>query len=195
MSELPTVTVARPDEQEKFLATIVLGFSADPLVRWMVPKASDYVAHATAMFTAFAGKAFATESAYVANDGEAVALWLPPNTESDDDDMLPLMLQIMTPEHLEVVGAVLAEMDAYHPKEPCWYLPMIAADPGHQGKGLGSALMKHATRICDEQGLPAYLESTNARNVSLYQRYGFEVVGEIQHGSSPIVRPMIRKPA
>lgn len=192
MSDLPVVTVASEQERDKYLATIILGFSADPFVRWMVPRAEHYCAHAATMFSAFAGKAFVSGSAYVANDGEAVALWLPPGTESDDDDMIPLMLQIMTPEHLEVVGAVLAEMDAFHPKEPCWYLPMIAADPGHQGKGLGSLLMKHATQICDEQGLPAYLESTNERNVSLYERYGFEVVGEIQHGDSPVVRPMVR---
>ncbi len=194
MSELPTITVARPDELARYLTTIVLGFSADPFVRWMVPKASDYFAHAPAMFTAFAGEAFEHESAFVANDGEAVALWLPPGVESDDDDMMPLMMELMAPDHLAEAGAVLAEMDAYHPDETCWYLPMIAADPGHQGKGLGSALMKHAVRICDEQGLPAYLESTNERNVSLYERHGFEVMGEIQHGSSPVVRPMSRQP-
>ncbi len=29
--------------------------------------------------------------------------------------------------------------------------------------------MKHAVRVCDEHGLPAYLESANERNVSLYE--------------------------
>ncbi|MCR9278155.1 MAG: GNAT family N-acetyltransferase [Pseudomonadaceae bacterium] len=193
MSQPPSITVASPEELDKFLATIIVGFSADPFVRWMVPNAADYLAHAPAMFTAFAGEAFNQQSAYVANDGEAVALWLPPGVESDDEDMMPLMMELMGPDLLAEAGAVLAEMDAYHPNEDCWYLPMIAADPGHQGKGLGGALMKHALRVCDEQGLPAYLESTNERNVSLYERHGFEVIGEIQHGSSPVVRPMIRE--
>jgi len=53
-------------------------------------------------------------------------------------------------------------------------------------------LMKTALERVDAEGLPAYLESSNARNVSLYERHGFEVIGEIQHGSSPTMLPMYR---
>jgi ribosomal protein S18 acetylase RimI-like enzyme len=52
--------------------------------------------------------------------------------------------------------------------------------------------MKHALDRCDSEGLPAYLESTNPRNISLYQRHGFQVMGEIKFGASPVVTPMIR---
>ena len=71
-------------------------------------------------------------------------------------------------------------------------LPMIAADPSQTGRGLGAALMKHALEIVDEAGLPAYLESSNPRNISLYERHGFEVMGEIQTVSSPVMTPMYR---
>jgi ribosomal protein S18 acetylase RimI-like enzyme len=54
--------------------------------------------------------------------------------------------------------------------------------------------MRHATERCDRDGLPAYLESSNPRNISLYQRHGFEVVGRIQAGTSPVMTPMYRKP-
>ena len=83
-------------------------------------------------------------------------------------------------------------MESYHPEEPCWYLPIIAVDPFYQGKGYGSQLMKHALSRVDEDGLPAYLESSNPRNISLYERLGFEIMGQIQIGTSPIVTPMIR---
>jgi ribosomal protein S18 acetylase RimI-like enzyme len=69
---------------------------------------------------------------------------------------------------------------------------MIAADPSQTGRGLGAALMKHALQICDEQGLPAYLESSNPRNISLYERHGFEVMGEIRTDTSPLMTPMYR---
>lgn len=52
--------------------------------------------------------------------------------------------------------------------------------------------MKKALLRCDEEGLPAYLESSNPRNIRLYQRHGFEVMGEIQSGNSPVVTPMFR---
>jgi ribosomal protein S18 acetylase RimI-like enzyme len=54
--------------------------------------------------------------------------------------------------------------------------------------------MRHAVARCDQEGLPAYLESSNPRNISLYRRHGFEVMGEIQIGAAPIVTPMLRRP-
>ena len=38
--------------------------------------------------------------------------------------------------------------------------------------------MKHGTRLADEAGMPAYLESSNSLNLPLYQRHGFEVQAE-----------------
>jgi ribosomal protein S18 acetylase RimI-like enzyme len=83
-------------------------------------------------------------------------------------------------------------MAKYRPIEPHWYLPIIGVDPLHQGKGYGSALMKCALQDCDREHLPAYLESTNDRNIQLYQRHGFEVVGTIQSGTSPTILPVCR---
>jgi hypothetical protein len=40
----------------------------------------------------------------------------------------------------------------------------------------------------------AYLESTNPKNIPLYERHGFEVLGTIQVGTSPAVCPMLRRP-
>jgi ribosomal protein S18 acetylase RimI-like enzyme len=53
--------------------------------------------------------------------------------------------------------------------------------------------MTEALKAVDRDGLIAYLESSNPKNISLYQRHGFEVIGEIQSGSSPVLRPMLRK--
>lgn len=70
----------------------------------------------------------------------------------------------------------------------------LAADPVHQGKGYGSALLAHALQRCDRDGLPTYFESSNAANIPLYERHGFKLVGEIQSGSSPKLYPMLREP-
>ena len=53
--------------------------------------------------------------------------------------------------------------------------------------------MAHVVERVDEEHVPAYLESGNPRNVSLYQRHGFEVAATIQVGSSPSVVPVIRE--
>ena len=54
--------------------------------------------------------------------------------------------------------------------------------------------MKHALRRCDEEGIPAYLESSNPRNISLYEPLGFNIIGKIQCDSSPVMTPMLRPP-
>ena len=64
----------------------------------------------------------------------------------------------------------------------------------HQGKGLGSALLEHALATCDRHGVVAYLESSNPRNIPLYERHGFAQWGRIPVGSSPTLVPMLRKP-
>ncbi len=89
---------------------------------------------------------------------------------------------------------LMQQMASYHPKEPHWYLPLLGVDPAHQNEGVGSALLRHVTDRCDRDGVPAYLESSNPRNIPLYERHGFEILGRAQSGSSPVITPMLRKP-
>jgi GNAT superfamily N-acetyltransferase len=67
-------------------------------------------------------------------------------------------------------------------------------ESAHQGQGWGAALMQHALARCDRENLPAYLESSNPRNVPFYERLGFKLLGTIQVGSSPPIFPMLRRP-
>ncbi|MEL0047804.1 MAG: GNAT family N-acetyltransferase [Gammaproteobacteria bacterium] len=194
MSEKPAIGVVETVDRGVALNTIVAAFAADPLLRWIMPKADTYLTFAAAAFDNFGGAAFAAGSAYQAADFAGVALWIPPGHDDDEVDanVANLLAQAVTPERLDEVGAVLAAMQSYHPDTPCWYLPLIGVDPHHQGRGLGAELMKYALAHCDEQGLPAYLESSNPANISLYERHGFEVIGRIQESSSPPVHPMLR---
>jgi hypothetical protein len=63
-----------------------------------------------------------------------------------------------------------------------------AATPG---RGVGSALLEH--RLAGITG-PAYLESSNQRNVSLYGRFGFEVIQGIPlPDGGPTLWTMLRR--
>jgi ribosomal protein S18 acetylase RimI-like enzyme len=86
------------------------------------------------------------------------------------------------------------QMGKYHPVEPHWYLPLIGVDPVDQGHGYGSALMKYSLERCDQDKELAYLESSNPRNISLYIRHGFEIIGTIRAADSPPLIAMVRKP-
>jgi ribosomal protein S18 acetylase RimI-like enzyme len=119
---------------------------------------------------------------------------LSPGSKVDEKALIAVNKATIPPERLETLGAINEEIDRYHPHdEPLWYLPCIGVDATAQGKGIGSALMKYALQFCDEQGTRAYLESSNPANISLYERYGFEVMGRIEVGSAPPISPMIRE--
>jgi GNAT superfamily N-acetyltransferase len=65
----------------------------------------------------------------------------------------------------------------------------------HQSRGLGEQVLAPVLALCDTQGLPACLESSNPRNVPFYERNGFEVMREFSVAENgPVIRPMRRKP-
>jgi len=71
--------------------------------------------------------------------------------------------------------------DAAHPHaEPHYYLSLLATHPDHRGAGHGMRLLAENLERIDQEGLPAYLESTNPANNDRYGRVGFEVVGSFE---------------
>ena len=190
-SNPPTVAIIPREQRTSAVHTALLGFAADPFLRWFWPNAQAYV-EAVQIIDAFAGDAVSLDCAWGTANLAGVALWLPPGHVINEEKIFGLFAQTMTPTRFAAVVEVLTAIDSYHPKTPCWYLNMIAVDPAHQGQGLGSALMKAALQRCDEDGIPAYLESSNPRNISLYLRHGFEAMGDIQIGDSPLITPMLR---
>jgi ribosomal protein S18 acetylase RimI-like enzyme len=190
----PEVSRAKPDDRLRALSTLALAFSSDPLLRWMFPSSDSYLANIIETFDVFAGNSIDGETCLITSSFEGAAMWLAPGVETDEDAISDTFARIFSPEFLPKVNEILATMESYHPHDDnCWYLPLIGVDPGHQNKGVGAALMKHMTEKLDNESAIAYLESSNQKNISLYLRHGFEVIGEIQIYDSPIVTPMIRK--
>lgn len=189
--KIDTATAA---DEARAIDVIVLAFGADPVVRWTWPDPHAYLRHFPRFVKAFGGEAFRHASAFCVADYAGVALWLPPEVEPGGDALTALIDDTAPDEVRNDAAALLEQMGRYHPSEPHWYLPLIGVDPSKQGKGYGGALMGHALAACDRDRKPAYLESTNARNIPLYERQGFEVLATIQAGRSPPLFPMLRKP-
>lgn len=185
---------ATASEQDHAIAVVVLAFSADPAARWSYSDPNEYLRHFPDLVRAFAGRAFEHGTAYCVADFAGAALWLPPDVQPQEDEMIALLKRTVPERRQEEVFAVFEQMGSYHPSEPHWYLPLIGVDPAQQGNGYGAALMEHALIPCDRDNALAYLESSNPRNIPLYKRHGFELLGAIQVGSSPPIFPMLRRP-
>ena len=190
----PTIKSAMTADEAAVIAVITLAFSADPVARWTWSNSHQYLTHFPPFVRAFAGKAFAHGSAYYVDGYAGAALWLPPGVQPDEDTLMSLIQSTVGEWERGDLLAVFEQMGSYHPKEPHWYLPLIGVEAMHQGHSYGAALMEHALVPCDQDQTLAYLESTNPKNISLYQRHGFEILGTIQVGTSPPLFPMLRKP-
>ena len=189
-----TVRAAGLGEQDTVIGVITLAFSTDPMARWTFPDPGTYLAVMPDLARAFGGRSFALGTADLIEGGFAAAMWLPPGVDPDSERLLALAREHAPKDRSADLMQVFEQMDAFHPADPCWYLPLIGVDPMYQGRGCGSALLKYALARCDRDGVAAYLESSNPRNIPLYLRHGFETIGSIQAGRSPTVVPMLRRP-
>ena len=162
----------------------VLGraFDDDPVMEFVI-GGRPVAPRAALLLGLFARMHVADRSVFVAEDagtGEVLgaAVWAPPGPWR-----VPMYRYVRhVPPLIRAVGgrhvgkiSVLAAMEKRHPREPHHYLAIIGTDPDHQGKGVGAALMAPTLERCDEEGLPAYLESSKESNVGYYARFRFDV--------------------
>jgi len=192
---VPVIRSATEAERESILDVITLAFATDPAARWAQPSPSKFFSEFRDWAEALGGGGLAHGATLVVNDLEGAAMWLPPGVDPDVERVAELAEAAFQGQHLADVMGLFEQMGVYHPQEPCWYLPLVGVDPILQGRGYGGLLMRDAVRRCDADGVAAYLESSNPRNISLYLRHGFEILGTIQVGDSPTVTPMLRRPS
>jgi ribosomal protein S18 acetylase RimI-like enzyme len=83
-------------------------------------------------------------------------------------------------------GEVFVQLDEIHPVEPHWYLGTLGIDPGHQGRGFGSALLRRWLEATRVEPAPVYLETDRRENVAFYAREGFEVERQTEVLGVPI---------
>lgn len=78
---------------------------------------------------------------------------------------------------------------------PHWVLVFLGVEPSRQGRGLGGVLIRPVLARADAEGVPCYLDSSNERNLTFYQRHGFRVAarGDVPKGG-PTIWGMLREP-
>ena len=198
----PQTRAARKDDVRELSRTLARAFYEDPVMVWLLPDDKPRTAQLSRVFaTMTRHHHLARGGVEVACDGPgigAAALWDPPN-QWQETRWAELM---MTPTFIRVFGLrsmrgrpVQELMKRFHPEEPHWYLATIGSDPTVRGKGFGQVLMRSRLDRVDAEHAPAYLESTKPENIGYYQRFGFEVTGEIVlPDGGPTMWPMWRSP-
>ncbi len=182
--------IATAEHVAQAQACLTTAFASDLFARWVMADPAQFLRLFNHSLRHMGGLGSANGAGFLADGGIGAALWLRPGVGPDMAALGALMAELTMPDE---APAVFEQMSEQHPQNPHWYLPFIGVDPAAQGQHVGSTLLVASLALVDEEGLPAYLESTNPRNVPLYERFGFRVLGEIQVGSSPVMHPMWRE--
>ncbi|RLQ22325.1 GNAT family N-acetyltransferase [Seongchinamella sediminis] len=179
--QVPEIVDAGSGQQGTLADILADAFREDPVMNWVIPAPQLY----PGFFRLLAADLFLPRGvAHLDSDERAAALWLPPGVGFDvrpSLSLLGLVVQLLLrrgPKPLLRIPQQDRLFARHTPAEPHYHLVFVGCRKSAQGQGLGSAMLKQGTRICDEQTMPAYLESSNALNIPLYQRHGFEIIAE-----------------
>jgi len=128
---------------------------------------------------------------------DAAALWLPAGVTDTDEFWVEHgeAFAVSIDGQMERLAALSEAMDEHHPADDCWYLLAMGVRPSAQGRRSGGRMLAHTLEQIDEANEPAYLEASSLRSRALYERHGFEVIGEFTVQDSPPMWPMWRAPA
>ena len=189
-----TLREATEDDLALVARISAAGFEDDPLMRWVF---EDDPKRREPMQLAFGGlaRSFVGEHSVLhVVDDACVTMWRAPTyvapPDDDGDGTSPFAPAVQ--ERFRILGELMAMA---HPHAPHWYLNVIATLPDQQGRGLGAKALRPMLERCDAERMPAYLESSNPRNMTLYRRHGFEESGDtIDMPDGPSLWPMWREP-
>jgi GNAT superfamily N-acetyltransferase len=193
---MTAVKVGTEADREGIIDALVKAFHDDPVMLHIMR--TGHAKKLRALFSSESKRALTKGALYTTADGPArgAAIWMAPGEWKIGGlellGQLPMLFRLGAdaPRGL----SLLSQVEKTHPAAPHWYLGVLGTAPEHQGKGIGSALVHPILQKCDEEGIPAYLESSKESNVPFYERHGFRVTSEINIKNGPTLWPMWRDP-
>lgn len=123
----------------------------------------------------------------VVGNGEGVIALLPPDAPEPDPGMIDEIVRLH--------GDRIDRLDhADLPTDPptgAWRLETLGVHPNSQGSGIASALLSFAlTEAARRGGASVELDTSDPRNVRLYERHGFQTITHTDVGEGPPVWKM-----
>ncbi len=181
--------------------TLASAFAEDPALLWTLGDVADPERRLRHAFAAMARANLGVAGHHVAVtfDGGAAVMWRDVDCWKSSTlhslRTLPAMIRTFRGGTVRLLRA-FAMMERHHPTEPHYYLEVLGTHADHQGRGLGGHALAPMLECCDRDGVPAYTESSNPKNLSFYFRHGFERMGDELRltDDAPPLFPLWREP-
>lgn len=168
-----TARPATAADREAVVGTVVAAFAQDPAWRFML--GDDYDRLAPLFAGALVDLRLPDGTVWLAQEGTSVALW-----ESPGGVPRERAERVWAEFRAEAGEGTVQRVDAYDdalalvtPREPHWYLGVLATRPERQGEGLASAVLAPVLAWADHDGLPCCLETSTPGNKAFYAGRGF----------------------
>ena len=179
------------EDQSTAVNVLLLAFSSDPFQRYLMPDPKIYLENSTIWFSNAVSQSISIEALLGTEDYSGVAVWFPPEHavqfEALEETYKDFPISIR-----KNIFKYFGEFEKNKPKDT-WYLEYLGVDPMKHSLGLGSLILNNSLSKIDALRQSAYLESSNPRNMSLYERHGFETVNKFQFGDGPPIHTMFRE--
>lgn len=202
MSAATSVQRATTADIPGMAASLARAFHDDPFYDWLLPKGPGRAPAALGFFRLLLRQlSNDLQQTYTLPDRAGCALWLPPGKHQlswwRQARLIPSFTRVVGLEGIPRGLRIIAHMDALHERfapEPHYTLSVLGVDPAAQGRGLSRLLLEPMLARCDDEKRLVYLETAKARNVPLYERYGFVSRAETKHQEFPTFWSMTRAP-
>jgi len=141
----------------------------------VLPKLMGYMVREGVLF----GESYATSCQL-----EGIAVWHRPNVSVSMFSRIfsvgffwaPIDLGVALTRNLLKCGRFLDDMRIKYAPPNHWHLQLLGVNPEHQRKGHATRLLMPILDQCDRHGHSCFLDTQNAANVAVYERFGFSVV-------------------
>lgn len=177
-------------------------FGDDPFYDWVLPAGAHREAALRGFFRLLLTQlSDQLQETYTTSGLAGSAVWLAPGKHQ-----LSWWRQLrLVPSFTQVVGLggirrglrIISHMDALHASvmtAPHYTLSLLGVEPSAQRQGLGRQLLQPILDRCDDERIPAYVDTAKADNVPFYERVGFDLQTEAQHPEFPTFWCMTRTP-
>ena len=168
------ITLATPDRVSVLASVFGRAWVTEPVAIWGLGFEGDLEERLIRAFEDFLEALIPLGMVWEAGRGMGAAVWIPPDRPDAWEAQARFIGHAPPGEGERRFDVLWSWVESKIPDEPLWNLDSLAVDPTLQGRGIGSALIEFGLAQVGEAGV--FLETGTARNVPLYQRFGFRVV-------------------
>ncbi len=180
----PKMPRSKAVDMQAMVATLVGAFRDDPVARHLFPEPLERRPGMEHIFRMGLRHGRRHGRVDVSECGGAVAIWFhPPNERATlwrqlEAGMLatPFVVGWKATRRMMRYERFVERARSLAMPSPHFYLFSIGVSPELQGRGLGTGLLRMGLDRARAGNLPCYLETSQPRNLPLYEKHGFRVI-------------------